>query len=87
VDRTRKGVGILVGSVVSVLVSSSISAGSCAAGLFILRPGMRMAMRVRGVGADAGCCVTSGNAVGVAADSGDNAGALAASGGVVGLIL
>jgi len=76
-----------------VLISSSISAGSSwartvgTAGLFILRSGMRMVMHVRGFGADAGCCVTSGNAVGVAADSGDNAGALAASGGVVGLIL
>ena len=38
-----------------------------------------MAMRGRGDGADTGCCVTSGKAVGVAADGGDSAGALAAS--------
>ena len=38
-----------------------------------------MVMRGRGVSADTGCCVTSGKAVGVAADGGDRAGALVAS--------
>jgi len=44
-------------------------------------------MRGRGVGADTGWSVTSGKAVSVAADGGDSGGALAASGGVVCLIL
>jgi len=58
-----------------------------AAGLFTPRPGRGLVMREIGVGADTGCCATSGKAVGVAAEGGDSAGALAASGGVVGLIL
>ena len=44
-------------------------------------------MRGWGIAADTGWCVTSGKAVGVAADYEDSAGALAAFGGVVGLIL
>ena len=58
-----------------------------AAGQFIPRPGRGMVMRGGGVGADTGWRVTSGKAVGVAVDGGDSAGALALSGGVVGLIV
>jgi len=44
-------------------------------------------MRGRGVGADTGWSATSGKAVGVVADGGDSACALAASGGVFDLLL
>jgi len=58
-----------------------------AADLFTPGPGGRTVMHGCDIGADTGWRVTSGKVVGVAADSGDNLGALAASGGVVGLIL
>ena len=46
-----------------------------------------MVIRGWGVGAGAGSCVTSGKATGVATYGGGAAGTLAASGGVVGLVL